>query len=55
MLGFGWDGWKKAFCGRGGVWLNQTSGRLRGLASCRVVRGFVVEEEGVAFNSPGGA
>lgn len=44
LLGLGCDGWKKALLlfGRGNVEPNQTSGRLRGLASCRVVRGLVV-------------
>lgn len=46
LLGDGWDGWKNALLfDRGRVLLNQTSGRLRGLASCRVVRGLVVGDD----------
>ena len=40
-----WDGGTKALSvRRGGVVLNQTSGRFRGLDSCRVVSGLVVGE-----------
>jgi hypothetical protein len=55
LLGFGEEGWKKALLwlllASGKVESNQTSGRLRGLASWRVVRGFAAERVGVGLHA----